>query len=144
MKNLLLAGATMLAMCCAGSSAQAAAVSIAFDGLCDGMDITMNTPNRAALELGNGCDVGAHFGIGTISRFKDRGRAITFAVNLSGKGGSGYQYVYVVDYPLVTGGTWSNFYTQDGVTMSRISTGTYTVGGGDKSRNGLKSSTDLH
>jgi hypothetical protein len=143
MKRLLLPAAAALAMLCAGGAAIAQTVSISFDGLCDGMDITVNKANRTALETGNGCDEGANFGAGTIGKIKDRGRAITFGVNLSGKGGSAYQYIYVIDYPFTTGGNWSNFYTTDGLTMSRISTGTYTVGDGTEHKtNGLKSSTD--
>ncbi len=145
MKRTLLPAAAALAMLCAGNAAMAQTVSISFDKLCDGMDITVNKTNRTALSLGNGCDEGANFGIGTMGKIKDRGRTITLAVNLSGKGGGAYQYVYVVDYPFVTGGSWSNFYTTDGVTMSRISTGTYTVNDGTRRKtDGLKSSTDLH
>jgi hypothetical protein len=108
------------------------------------MDISVNKENRTALETGNGCDLGANFGAGTIGKIKNRGKTITFAVNLSGKGGSAYQYVYVIDYPLVTGGSWSNFYTTDGKTTGRGGGGTYTVGGGtDRNTRGLKSSTDL-
>jgi len=142
-KNILLSGAAALAMLCASGAAIADTVSISFDQLCDGMDITVNKVNRTALSLGNGCDVGANFGIGTMSRIRDRGHTVTLAVNLSGKGGGAYQYVYVIDYPFVTGGSWSNFYTTDGVTMSRITTGTYTVSdGAAKKSDGLKSSTD--
>jgi len=143
MKRLLLAGAAALAMSCTCNAAMADTVSIAFDGLCDGMDISVNKENRTGMEVGNGCDVGAHFGAGTMSRMKDRGRAITFGVNLSGKGGTAYQYIYVVDYPFVTGGHWSNFFTQDGHTLSRITTGTYTLGS-PPARNGQPSSTDRH
>jgi len=141
MKRILLPVA--LAMMCSSSAAMAEQVSISFDGLCDGMDISPNKTNHTALSIGNGCDVGANFGIGTIGKTRDRGHVITLAVNLSGKGGGAYQYVYVIDYPLVTGGHWSNFYTTDGLTMSRISTGTYTVGGtATRNAEGLRSSTD--
>ncbi len=143
MKRLLLPAAAALAMLCTGSSAMADPVSISFDNLCDGMDILVNTYIRTALETGNGCDEGAHFGAGTIGRIKARGNTLTFGVNLSGKGGGAYQYIYVIDYPLVTGGSWSNFYTTDGKNLSRMSGGTYTVGAAPH-RDGLKSSTDLH
>jgi hypothetical protein len=145
MKRILLPGAAALAMLCAGSAAMAKTVSISFDGLCDGMDIAVNKDNRTALESGNGCDEGAHFGGGTIGRIKARGNAITFGVNLSAKGGGAYQYIYVIDYPFVTGASWSNFYTTDGKTMSRLSTGTYTVGGtARRETDGLRSSAALH
>ncbi len=145
-KRILLLGATVLAMSCAGSGAMAAGtVSISFFGLCDGMDILVNKTNQTALETGNGCDLGANFGAGTIGKIKARGKTITFAVNLSGKGGSAYQYVYVIDYPLVTGGRWTNFYTMDGKTVGKGGGGTYNVGGDPhRKANGLRSSTDLH
>jgi len=142
MKIALLMGAAALVMC-AGSAAVAKTVSISFDGLCDGMDIIVDKTARTALETGNGCDEGAHFGAGTIGRIKGRGNAITFGVNLSAKGGDAYQYIYVISYPLVTGASWSNFYTTDGKTLSREFTGTYTVtGAAPHKTGGLRSSTD--
>jgi hypothetical protein len=142
MKSLLLVGAAALAIG-AGGAAAAKTVSISFDGLCDGMDIIVNKAARTALETGNGCDAGAHFGAGTIGRSRNWGNAITLGVNLYAKGGSGYQYIYVISYPLVTGATWSNFYTTDGKTLSRIATGTYTVeDGARRQTTGFKSSTD--
>jgi hypothetical protein len=127
----------------AASSANAKIVSISFDGLCDGFDITVSRSPQIALETGNGCDEGANFGAGTIGNIRRKGRAITFGVNLSGKGGSAYQYIYVVSYPLVTGGAWSNFYTQDGKVFSKGGTGTYTVNGGaQRAIGGTRSSTD--
>lgn len=128
MNRVLLPCVAALTIALSGA-ASAKTASISFDGLCDGMDIIVNKASNTALETGNGCDEGAHFGAGTIGKIKDRGKTVTFGVNLSGKGGGAYQYIYVVDYPFVTGGSWSNFYTTDGKTLSRISTGTYTVGG---------------
>ncbi len=143
-KRIFLAAATALTVLCGGSAAMAETiVSISFDGLCDGMDISANKFNRTALETGNGCDLGANFGAGTIAVIKGRGKVITFAVNLSGKGGSAYQYVYIVDYPLVTGGSWTNFYTTDGKTMGKMGGGTYTVSDGTpRKTSGPKSSTE--
>jgi hypothetical protein len=142
MKPALLMSAAAL-MVCTASAAVAKTVSISFDNLCDGMDIIVNGTDRTALEVGNGCDAGAHFGAGTIGKIKNRGNAITFGVNLSAKGGDAYQYIYVISYPLVTGSTWSNFYTTDGKTLSRQFTGTYTVTGGARhASSGLGSSTD--
>lgn len=142
MKTALLMSAVALAMC-VGNMAAAKTVSISFDGLCDGMDIIVNRTDRTALETGNGCDQGAHFGAGTIGKVKLRGNVITFGVNLSAKGGDAYQYIYVISYPLVTGASWSNFYTMDGKTLSRQFTGTYTVNGAARHEtSGLRSSTD--
>ena len=138
----LLVGVAALALC-AGRAAMAETASISFDGLCDGFDIIVNKTNQTALETGNGCDEGANFGAGTIGKIKGTGKAITFGVNLSPKGGSAYQYIFVVQYPLVTGGAWSNFYTHDGKTMSRINSGTYTVNGAAQhAAGGTRPSTD--
>ncbi len=142
MKTRLMLCAAALAIC-AGGSATAKTVSISFDGLCDGMDIIVDKNGHTALETGNGCDEGANFGAGTIGKIKTRGNAITFGVNLSAKGGEAYQYIYVIQYPLVTGGTWSNFYTMDGKTLSKQYSSTYTViDGASKTRKGPRSSTD--
>lgn len=143
MKKILLAGAAAL-VTFVGSAATAKTVSISFDGLCDGMDIIVDKTGHTALETGNGCDEGAHFGAGTIGSIKNRGKAITFGVNLYGKGGGGYQYIYVISYPLVSGSTWTNFYTQDGKTLSKQFTGTYTVtGAAGHAAKGSRSSTGL-
>ena len=144
MKNLLLPAAAALALMCTGNAAMAKSVSISFDGGCDGMDIIVETGTNIALETGNGCDEGAHFGAGTIGRVKGTGKAITFGINLYGKGGGAYQYIFVISYPLFTGGTWSNFYTQDGKTFVRQYSGTYTVNDGALHGTvGSRSSTDL-
>jgi len=132
-KRILLPCVLAAAFCASGASAKK--TSISFDGLCDGMNISVNEAIQAALETGNGCDKGAHFGAGTIGKIKNRGTAITFGVNLSGKGDTKDQYIYVVDYPLVTGGQWTNFYTSDGKTLSRINGGTYTVGQASRGAN---------
>ena len=71
MKKLLLLTALSMTVCV--PSAFAKKVSISFDGLCDGLDIIVNKDNRTALETGNGCDEGAHFGAGTIGKIKNRG-----------------------------------------------------------------------
>jgi hypothetical protein len=142
MKRFVLPAAAALAMC-AVQPAMAEAVSISFDNLCDGMDIRVDKSDHIALETGNGCDEGANFGAGTIGKIKGRGRAITFGVNLHGKGVDTYQYIFVISYPLVSGSTWSNFYTQDGMRISKEFTGTYTVNGtASRQKKGLRSSTD--
>ncbi|HEY1612930.1 MAG TPA: hypothetical protein VGF97_04440 [Rhizomicrobium sp.] len=142
MKSIFVISAVALAMG-AGQAAFAKTISISFDGLCDGMDIIVDKTNGTALETGNGCDLNANFGAGTIGKAKRRGNAITFGVNLSEKGGSAYQYIYVISYPLVTGATWSNFFTTDGKTLTRGAIGTYTVTDGvARDARGLGSSTD--
>jgi len=144
MKTVLAICVAALAICAGGAAAAATkTASISFDGFCDGLDIIVNTTDRTALETGNGCDVGAHFGAGTIGKIKGRGNAITFGIDLTPKGGGAYQYIFIVSYPIVTGSTWSEFYTTDGKTLLGQYTGTYTViGAGAHVTRGLKSSTD--
>jgi len=140
MKRIFLPAAAALALC--ASPAAAKSVSISFDGGCDGMDIVVPAHSHIALETGNGCDEGAHYGAGTIGKVKGFGDAITFGINLYGKGGGDYQYIFVISYPLVTGGTWKNFYTQNGKTYTPQFSGTYTVTGTPGHRNAAgKSST---
>ncbi|MBV9571482.1 MAG: hypothetical protein JO056_09605 [Alphaproteobacteria bacterium] len=145
MKAFLPLAAAALALCVASSATAKNKVSISFDGFCDGLDIILDKPGRLALETGNGCDEGAHFGLGTIGRINNRGNAITFAINLSPKGGEAYQYIFVVDYPLVTGGKFTTVFTQDGKTLSKEGGGTYTVNppGARRDIAGLKRLIDL-
>jgi hypothetical protein len=67
---------------------------------------------------------------------------ITFGINLYGKGGGAYQYIFVISYPLVSGSSWFNFYTKDGKTLTRDFVGTYTViGAAARKTAGLRSTT---
>ncbi|MBV9569797.1 MAG: hypothetical protein JO056_00970 [Alphaproteobacteria bacterium] len=143
MRTLFFIAAALLA---GAAPATAKTVSISFDGFCDGMDITIDKDQQTAVEAANGCSKGAGYGGGTIGRIKNsfflEGKRLTLGVR---KDGSQDQFVYVLSYPLVTGGNWISFYTSDGKTLIQNDTGLYTVT--DKShspRKGLRSTSEIH
>jgi len=144
MSKLFLIAAALLAGL---APATAKTVSISFDGFCDGMDITIDKDEQTAVESANGCSEGAGYGAGTIGKIRHsfflEGKRLTLGVNFSGKGDT-KQFLYVLSYPLMTGGNWISYYTSDGKTLIQNDTGLYTVTGtAQHAREGLRSSSEI-
>jgi hypothetical protein len=142
MRKLLLTAAALLAL---AVPASAKTVSISFDGFCDGMKITIDKTEQTAVESANGCDKGMGYGAGTIGKIKNsfflEGKRLTLGVR---KDGSPNQFLYVLSYPLVTGGNWISYYTTDGKTLIQNDTGLYTVTNTPmQTRAGLRSSSEI-
>ncbi len=142
MRKLFLIAAAFLA---GAAPASAKTVSISFDGFCDGMNITIDKTEQTAVEAANGCDKGTGYGAGTIGKIKNsfflEGRRLTLGVK---KGDSPNQYLYVLSYPLVTGGNWISYYTNDGKTLIQNDTGLYTVTDKpEQAREDLRSSSEI-
>ena len=68
----------------------------------------------------------AFVGIGDIGKVKGIGRVATIA-GTSGLLGASTKVLTVLDYPFVSGGTYSAYYTSDGKNLTYVGTGTYTV-----------------
>lgn len=63
--------------------------------------------------------------VGVIGRV-DRARAIIASIHVKNSPKHS-QFLLQVSYPLVSGGTWSMYYTRSGYTMKLYQSGTYTV-----------------
>ena len=97
---------------------------VSLDGHCDVLTLRINKSVVAGTDDPN-CATG--FGGGFIGKVKGFGNAVVAGVQFSGEPGA--QVVIRVAYPLVTGGNWNLYATTDGVTMTKLESGTYTVEG---------------
>jgi hypothetical protein len=100
-------------------SASAASTSITFDGHCNGLKIYFGSKPYMTAQL-TGCETG--IATGWLSK---HGHILTLGETTSAF--SGDQAFVVLDFPLVTGGTYHFFWTTNGKTIAGSDTGTYTV-----------------
>lgn len=107
-------------------------VTISFDGLCDTMTLT---PDKALRLYGSyhlaGCPGAKPSsnpipGIGIIVKSNGPKRMEIGETQPDGTG-TPVGYMYELQFPLVTGGTWTLYGTSDGVVIDTVSSGTYTV-----------------
>ena len=120
-------------------SAKTKVYNISFDGLCDTMTLTLNkaTATYGAFHLA-GCPAGNRVapssnpipGIGIIVKRppgSSTARYMMLGETVPDDLGAPVGYMYVIDYPFVTGGTWLVYSTQDGKVVGETGSGTYTV-----------------
>jgi hypothetical protein len=100
-------------------TAWAATASITFDGHCDGLKIYLGSKPYMTAQI-TGCESG--IATGWLSK---QGHILTFGEAPSGFPGD--QTFVVLDFPLVTGGTYHFFWTTNGKTVAGSDSGTYTV-----------------
>ncbi len=130
---LALAAAALVAMGGTASAKSKTAV-ISLDGFCDVITLQINKSLIAGADDPN-CNT--EYGGGMIGKVKGFGNSIVAGVQ--SPNAPGYQFVIQLSYPLVTGGAWSVFVTQDGVTIQPFESGTYTVEG--SAARGMKGAT---
>lgn len=97
---------------------------ISLDGHCDVLTLRISKSAVAGTDDPN-CSTG--FGGGFIGKVKGFGNAVVAGVQYTSQPGK--QFVIRVAYPLVTGGAWDMYVTNDGVTLHPFSGGTYTLQG---------------
>ena len=97
---------------------------VSLDGHCDVLTLRIDKGVVAGTDDPN-CATG--FGGGFIGKVKGFGNAIVAGVQFSQQPGA--QVVLRLAYPLVTGGNWDLYATTDGVTMTELESGTYTLEG---------------
>jgi hypothetical protein len=97
---------------------------ISLDGHCDVITIHIS---KSLIAGADDPACSAQFGGGLIGKVKGFGNAIVAGVQ--SPAAPGVQFVLQISYPLITGGTWNLYDTTDGVTLSQIETGTYSVSG---------------
>ena len=116
------------------ASAKSSTAVISLDGYCDVITLQINKPLIAGADDPN-CAV--QYGGGMIGKVKGLGGSIV--AGTQSPNAPGYQFVIQIQYPLVTGGSWSLYATADGVTISPFESGTYTVEG--SAARGVKGTT---
>lgn len=102
---------------------------ITLDGHCDQITLSVKK-NLVAGTDDPGCEQG--FGGGVIGNVKKFGQAIVAGVQFTAE--PGVQFVFQISYPLETGGTWVLYDTTDGVTLSEVESGSYTLVSGADAR----------
>jgi len=134
-KTILLSMIALLAS--TGMAAAATVTLITLDGWCNAYRFSKAHGLYALKDLS--CTNA--FGDGIAA--KVRGEGSNLIIALTDPGTVGYQFEYVFSQPFVTGGTWTLYYTNDGLHVVRHLSGTYTVvtGAGQHPELGTKSAT---
>lgn len=99
---------------------------ISFDKTCEVMDIYLRSDGTGAsgIEPSNSCNAGEQLAGVNVSDFQGMGPAIVF----SRSNGASWAVLFVVQYPLATGGWYRSYVTRkDGKTIKLVETGTYTA-----------------
>jgi hypothetical protein len=108
---------------------------IQLDGHCDTLLIEFFPRPRQATMDQQCPGVRTGVGVGMTGRVTGVDpRDITFGVNYF-DAPPGTVYLYNIQYPLVTGNSWSIFSTTDGVNFTPVDSGTYTVSNAEAARN---------
>jgi hypothetical protein len=124
MKSSFALAAAVLIALSGTASAKSKTETISLDGHCDVLTLHIN---KIAVAGTDAADCAQGFGAGFVGKVKGFGNAIVAGVQFSEEPGT--QLVFRVQYPLVTGGSWDLSATSDGVTFSKLESGTYTVEG---------------
>lgn len=106
------------------AAARGKITSIAFDNFCDSYDINTHRSGEVGL-IGTGCIEG-RVGVGVIGNLKEFGSSITFSL-LPGGPSKPKSQIWIIQYPLVTGGSYWYLFS-NGKEVNRGG-GTYTVTG---------------
>jgi len=126
MKKLVLCTLAALAMTTGGAQAKTKTVTVTLDGFCDTFTITADKENVGLSSTNSECDPG--IGSGYIGKVKQHGNYADLGAILNGDASS--HWVIGLQYPLVTGGSFTFGFTTDGITIGNdILTGPYTVNG---------------
>jgi hypothetical protein len=106
---------------------------IQLDGHCDALVINIYPGHQATMD--QVCQGYTGIGVGMAGKVTGVDpKDLTIGVNYF-DAPPGTVYLYNVQYPLVTGNSWSIFSTTDGVNFTPVDSGTYTVGDADAARN---------
>ncbi|MBV9992593.1 MAG: hypothetical protein JOZ72_15040 [Alphaproteobacteria bacterium] len=137
MKTTLLCAASLALM--TGAASAASQTVIQLDGFCDTYTITHDGANVGMSSTQQDCDPG--IGSGYIGKVKAHGKYADLGSILNGDPGS--HWVIGLQWPLVTGGSFTFGFTTDGINIGNdILTGTYSVvGTAAQGPRGTKSAT---
>ena len=135
MKKLLVLVTAILLGGTAGVAAKPTVISL--HGSCDVLTISHDKPLKTALLATDDPDCTPLFGAGFVGRVQNIGNSAIIGMQASTL--PGQQYVFRIDYPFVTGGSWVLYSTDDGVHLSALKGNTYTVESGPVHKHGLKS-----
>jgi hypothetical protein len=119
--SFALAAAALVAFA-APAAAKTAVISL--NGHCDVITLQIN---KTLVAGADNPDCATEYGAGMTVKVKNSGGAIV--AGIQNANAPGVQFLIQIAYPLVTGGAWTLYDTPDGVTVKKVSSGTYTVQG---------------
>jgi hypothetical protein len=100
--------------------------TISLNDFCDVLTIKHNAVLKTALTATDDPNCEAFFGAGFVGKIKKIGNSAVIGVHVSG---AAEEFIFRIDYPFVTGGSWVLYGTQDGVNLTAFAGDTYTVDG---------------
>jgi hypothetical protein len=109
-----------------GAFAKDTTTTISLNDFCDVLTIKHNVVLRTALTATDDPNCEPFFGAGFVGRINRIGKSAVIGVHVSG---AAEEFVFRIDYPFVTGGSWVLYGTQDGVNLTAFAGDTYTVNG---------------
>lgn len=125
MKSLAIVAAAAIVIGMSGTAmAKTKTTQIQLDGECDA--ITVNVTDKVSVTGNEGDACSKLFGAGFVAKVRGAD-TMQIVAGAQTPMAPGAQFVFVAQYPLVTGGTWALYVTSDGQTMSLNNSGTYTV-----------------
>lgn len=134
MKKLTTLVTAILLAGTAGAIAKPTVISL--NGNCDVLTIAKDKPLKTALLATDDPDCVSLHGAGFIGRIQKIGNSAI--IGMQGPAFAGRQFVFRIDYPFVTGGSWVLYSSDDGVHLSALAGDTYTVESGAVHKAGLK------
>ena len=120
------AGALVTLLATTGTALADGKTTISLDGYCDVLSIAKNKVLKTALTATDDPNCEALFGAGFVGDVKKIGNSAIIGMHVSG---AQEEFVFRIDYPFVTGGSWVLYGTQDGVNLTAFAGDTYTVDG---------------
>jgi hypothetical protein len=100
--------------------------TISLNGFCDVLTIHHNKVLKTALAATDDPNCEALYGAGFVGKVKVLGNSAVIGMHVAG---AAEEFVFRIDYPFVTGGSWVLYGTQDGVNLMAFAGDTYTVNG---------------
>ncbi len=124
MRTALILGLAALLATTGSALAKTKTTVISLNGQCDVLTAHVN---KNLVYGTDSAQCNGAYGGGIIGKVKGFGNAAIIGAQTSLAPGS--QFVFELQYPFVTGGSWAYFVTNDGQSMTELSHGTYTVEG---------------
>jgi hypothetical protein len=122
-----LALATFFFVAATGTACARGATTISLNDFCDVLTITPNAVLKTALVATDDPNCENLIGAGFIGKIKVLGKSAV--IGMHNPAGAAEQFIFRIDYPFGTGGSWVLYGTQDGVNLTAFAGDTYTVNG---------------
>lgn len=141
MNKLITIGLVVLLASASTAGARTKIYNVSFDGLCDAMTLTYDKAQVLYATLHQAGCAGAKLhapssnpipGVGIVVKRNPCGscgsaKDLAVTDTLPDDLGAPVAFIYKLEYPLLTGGAWTAYFTSDGQVLSKGASGTYTL-----------------